>query len=86
MPEVLRLKVVQYKITHEAIRKEAGLFCGSIPRKGAVVADVGRNQDLTDLTDLADAGRNQNQENKVGRNQISKELKGQEKPKPEGPS
>ena len=32
-----------------ALRKEAGLFCGSLLRKGEVFAYVGRNQNLKDL-------------------------------------
>ena len=35
-----------------AIRKEAGLFCGSFLRKGEVFAYVGRNQNLKDLKNL----------------------------------
>ena len=31
------------------LRKEAGLFCGSLLRKGEVFAYVGRNQNLMDL-------------------------------------
>jgi hypothetical protein len=36
-----------------ALRKEAGLFCGSFLREGEVSAYVGRNQTLKDLKDGA---------------------------------
>ena len=44
-----------------AIRKGAGLFCGSFPRKGEAFAYVGLFQNLKDLKDEAFAyiGRNQ---------------------------
>ena len=35
-----------------AIRKDAGLCCGSSLRKGEVLAYVGRNQNLKDLKDV----------------------------------
>ena len=37
------------KRSFTAIRKEAGLFCGSFLRKGEVFVFVGRNQNLQDL-------------------------------------
>jgi hypothetical protein len=41
-----------------ALRKDAGLCCGSRLRKGEVFAYVGRNQNLKDLKDVeSGAGR-----------------------------
>jgi len=37
------------KRSFTAIRKEAGLFCGSFLRKGEVFAYAGRSQNLKDL-------------------------------------